>query len=131
MNVSGSVSANNSMKKSVLACLFILFPFLLGGCRSAFVSATITNHSHEQIKLLEVDYPSASFGVGAIAPGAEFHYRFKIQGSGQVKLQFTDGSGKTRNATGPELSEGEEGTLQINIDTSGNISWIPNLKKIR
>jgi hypothetical protein len=120
------------MKKSVSACMFVfLFSLLPSGCRSAFVSATITNKSPEAIKLLEVDYPSASFGVGSIAPGAQFHYRFKIQGSGQVKLQFNDASGKTHTATGPDLQEGEQGTLQIDIDNADHISWIPNLKKIR
>lgn len=120
------------MKKALAAgVLFFLISFFSSGCRSAFVSATITNKSGAQATLLEVDYPSASFGVGALAPGAQFHYRFKIQGSGPIKLQFTDTSGKAHSAEGPELLEGEQGTLQIEITPSGNISWIPNLTKIR
>lgn len=120
------------MKKKIVPGLLVLFISLLSnGCRSAFVSATITNHSSERITLLEVDYPSASFGVGSLSPQAQFHYRFKIQGSGPVSLQFTDGAGKAHTATGPELHEGEQGTLEINIDDSHNASWIPNLNKIR
>ena len=120
------------MKKSLLAG-YLVFPalVLLGGCRSAFVSATITNHSQGPITLVEVDYPSASFGVGSVTPETPFHYRFKIQGSGQVKLQFTDEQGKQHSVTGPELQEGEMGSLQIGIDASSKVSWIPNLKKIR
>ena len=120
------------MKKALLAAsLIFLISFLLSGCRSAYVSTTITNNSAAQVTLLEVDYPSASFGVGSLAPGAQYHYRFKIQGGGPVKLQFTDASGKMHTASGPDLQEGEQGTLQINIDATGNISWVPNLTGIR
>jgi hypothetical protein len=111
--------------------LALFFGFCLGGCRSAFVSATIANHSSQPVTLLEVDYPSASFGFGALAPGAESHYRFKIQGSGPIKLQFTDVTGKTHTVSGPDISEGEQGTLQIIINPADEISWVPNLTKIR
>ncbi|QNI33737.1 hypothetical protein H7849_07400 [Alloacidobacterium dinghuense] len=117
------------MRKAFAAVL--LFSLTFTGCRSAFVSATITNNSAAPVTLIEVDYPSASFGVGALAPGAQFHYRFKIQGGGPIKLQFTDASGKAHTASGPDLQQGEQGTLQMNIESSGNISWIPNLTQIR
>lgn len=120
------------MKKAVAAGSFIcLISLFLAGCRSAFVATTITNNSGAQVTLIEGDYPSASFGVTSLAPGAQFHYRFKIQGSGPIKLQFTDASGKAHTVSGPDLQEGEQGTLEINIGPSGNISWIPNLKQIR
>jgi hypothetical protein len=111
--------------------LVFLIALLLGGCRSAFVSTTITNNSGAQVTLLEVDYPSASFGVGALAPGAQFHYRFKIQGSGPVKLQFTDASGKAHTVSGLDLQEGEQGNLQISIDPSNDIAWTPNLSQTK
>ena len=120
------------MKKAFAAgSLILLISFLVAGCRSAFVSATITNQSAAPVTLLEVDYPSASFGIGTLAPGAQFHYRFKIQGGGPITLQFTDASGKAHTASGPDLQEGEQGSLQVNIDPSNTISWIPNLAKIR
>ncbi|MGC1300275.1 MAG: hypothetical protein WA869_35050 [Alloacidobacterium sp.] len=120
------------MKKALVAgCLVLLISLVFTGCRSAFVSTTITNNSPSRITLLEVDYPSASFGIGSLAPGAQFHYRFKIQGGGPIQLQFTDASGKSHTVSGPDLQEGEQGTLQINIGPSDNISWIPNLTKIR
>jgi hypothetical protein len=118
-------------KASVAASLLLLISWLSSGCRSAFVAATITNHSSGQVTLLEVDYPNASFGVGALAPGSRFDYRFKVQGGGPIKLQFTDAAGKTHTAAGPELQQGDHGTLQINIDPANNISWIPNLTRIR
>jgi len=121
------------MKKPPAAALLILlFCFVaFAGCRSAFVSTTITNNSAAQVTLIEVNYPSASFGVGALAPGAQYHYRFKIQGGGPIRIQFADASGKAHTASGPDLQQGEQGTLQINIESSGSISWIPNLTQIR
>lgn len=120
------------MKKALgAACLVSLISVVFIGCRSAFVSTTITNNSPGKVTLLEVDYPSASFGVGALAPEAQFHYRFKIQGGGPIHFQFTDASGKSHTVTGPDLQEGEQGTLQINIGPSDNISWMPNLTKVR
>ncbi|HYK36367.1 hypothetical protein [Alloacidobacterium sp.] len=120
------------MKKAfAVASLLALVCFVFAGCRSAFVSATITNNSGAKLALIEVDYPSASFGVGSLAAGAQYHYRFKILGNGPVKLQYTDASGQEHTATGPDLQEGGQGTLQINIDTSGKVSWIPNLTGMR
>jgi hypothetical protein len=122
------------MKKNFalgLSLVLLLFPVLLGGCRSAFVSATITNHSGSPVSLIEVDYPSASFGVGSLAPQATFSYRFKIQGSGPIRIQFNDASGKAHTASGPNLAEGDQGSLGISIDESNNVSWVPHLAKIR
>lgn len=120
------------MKKALAAAsLFTLICLIFSGCRSAFVSATITNKSAAQVTLIEVDYPSASFGVGSLAGGAQYHYRFKILGNGPVKIQYTDASGKEHTASGPDLQEGQQGTLQINIDASGKVSWIPSLAGAR
>lgn len=120
------------MTKACKTGLLIFLPLIfIVGCRSAFVSTTITNNGPAPVKLIEIDYPSASFGIGALAPGAQYHYRFKIQGGGPITMQFTDASGKPHTATGPDLQQGEQGTLAINIDASGNISWIPNLTQIR
>ena len=99
------------------ACLVV------AGCHSPYVSATIANHSAAPLRLVEVDYPSASFGTGNLAAGAQFHYRFKIQGASPIKIQFTDEQGKQHEATGPELRQGQEGQLTINIDSNNAVSW--------
>jgi len=39
--------------------------------------------------------------------------------------------GKTHTVSGPDISEGEQGTLQIIINPADEISWVPNLTKIR
>jgi len=104
---------------------------VVSGCKSAMVDATIDNQGNSALQLLEVDYPSASFGTGSLAAHAQFHYRFKIQGSGSVKMQYVDAANQTRNFTGPELQEGQQGTLTITIDPagspSGSVFWKPVL----
>lgn len=99
----------------------------ISGCHSAFVETTIDNQGQSPVRLVEVDYPSASFGVGTIAPQSKFHYRFKIQGSGPLKIEFTDASGKVRDSDGPVLNQGQEGHLAIVIQPNGEVSWQPQL----
>jgi hypothetical protein len=120
--------------KKLFAAVFLLLlvpliVFLPTGCSSAFVAATITNNSGFPVTLIEVDYPSASFGVGSLAAGSQFHYRFKVQGSGPVKMQFTDASGKAHAVSGPDLAEGDRGTLGIAIGQANAVSWLPVLAK--
>jgi hypothetical protein len=98
-----------------------------GGCHSAFVEATIENQGESPVRLVEVDYPDASFGVGSIVPHSQFHYHFKIQGSGPLKIEFTDADGKLHNSDGPILNQGQEGTLGIVIQPNGAVSWQPSL----
>jgi hypothetical protein len=102
---------------------------LVAGCHSRYVETTIVNQGANPLQMIEVDYPSASFGVGNLGAGGQFHYRFKVQGSGPVKLQFTDAQGQVRNVDGPELQEGQEGRLTIAIDPTGKVAWQPNLTK--
>src|SRR5277367_3076535 len=92
------------------------------GCHSAYVEATVSNHTYKPIELLEVDYPSASFGTQNLAPGADFHYRFKVLGSGPLKLLYTDTKATEHTAKGPYLREGAEGPLTIDIAPDG-IHW--------
>ena len=65
----------------------------LAGCRSRFVEVTIVNQG-PTLHVMEFDYPSASFGANVLAAGGKFHYRFKVQGSGPLSLQYEDGTGK-------------------------------------
>jgi len=96
------------------------------GCHSAFVETTIDNQSASPVRLVEVDYPSASFGVNSIAAHSQFQYRFKIQGSGPLKIEFTDAANKVHDVDGPELNQGQEGALSIVIQPSGEVSWKPS-----
>ena len=100
----------------------------MSGCRSAFVAAEMNKDTASPLTVVEVDYPSASFGTQNLAPGATFRYRFKILGSGPTKLTYTDTHGQEHTATGPTLEEGSEGSLAIRISPAG-VAWEPHLAK--
>ena len=103
----------------------ILLPVLLlaiTGCHSAYVEATVQNRTTTPVSLLELDYPSASFGTQSLAPGQDFKYRFKVLGAGDAKLLFTDATRKEHTAPGPPLTEGDEGPLTATITPTG-VTW--------
>jgi hypothetical protein len=99
----------------------------LSGCHSRLIDTTIVNQG-PMLHVLEFDYPSASFGMDALAPGARYHYRFKIQGSGPVTLHFEDNAGKDHTVNGPALSQGQEGSLTVTIDAENHVSWSPEFR---
>ena len=104
---------------ALFACLAIAT-----GCHSPYVEATVSNRTAQPILLLEVDYPSASFGTQSLAPGADFHYRFKVLGSGNMKLVYTDSAHHDQKSDGPFLKEGVEGPITITIAPDGT-HWQP------
>jgi hypothetical protein len=106
----------------LLRALALLPVLVLAGCHSAFVTATIQNRTAQPIQLIEVDYPSASFGTQSLAPGADFHYRFKVLGEGKLKLIYTDTSHQEQKFEGFFLKEGAEGPITITI-VPGDVHW--------
>ncbi|MEO6802457.1 MAG: hypothetical protein ABI197_04330 [Granulicella sp.] len=94
----------------------------LSGCHSAHVDATVSNRTATPIPLIEVDYPSASFGTENLAPGQDFHYRFKILGDGPTKIIYTDSTQTEKHADGPTLQEGQGGQLHVTIAPDG-VHW--------
>ncbi len=109
---------------SLFLVLLLALP-ALAGCHSAHVETTITNQTTAPISVVQVEYPSASFGTQSIAPGQDFHYRFKILGSGQMKITYTDSAEKEHTFSGPTLVEGSEGNLRILVTTTG-VQWQPS-----
>jgi hypothetical protein len=103
-----------------ILCLTTLFAFT--GCHSPFISATVSNRTAQRIELLEVDYPSASFGTQNLPPGSDFHYRFKVLGSGSMRLLYTDDAHRDHKSDGPFLKEGDDGLLTIAITPTG-VNW--------
>ena len=95
---------------------------LLIGCRSRYVEATVRNGSGAAVSVVEVDYPSASFGKETLAAGADYHYRFKVQGDGPLKVLWTDAGNKDHTVGGPQLREGSEGTLAVTIKAN-DAAW--------
>lgn len=105
-----------------------LLLFLLSACRSAHVEITIENHTGSPVKLLEVDYPSASFGADSIAPGANYRYRIQVRLSGPVKVSYTESATqKVRQITGPQVFEGQNGQLDIVLLPDGKAEFQPHL----
>jgi hypothetical protein len=97
------------------------------GCHSPYIEATVSNRTSEPMKLIEVDYPSASFGTQTLAPGQDFRYRFQVLGQGRMKLIYTDSANHEHKFEGPELKEGAEGPLTILVDREGT-HWNLNLR---
>jgi hypothetical protein len=95
----------------------------LAGCHSAYIATTISNRTPEPLSLIEVDYPSASFGTQTLAPGQDFHYRFKVLGGGATTILWTDAAHHDQKNSGPPLREGDEGALTITFNAGANPAW--------
>jgi hypothetical protein len=100
---------------------------VLPACHSYHIDTTIENRTGASVQLLEVDYPSASFGADSLAAGAGFHYRFQVRGSGPLKLSYTAPNHHQFQITGPTLFEGQQGQLQIILLPGGQAQFHPQL----
>jgi hypothetical protein len=111
-----------------LVLILLLVAASLPGCRSSHIDATVENRTGAAIELLEVDYPSASFGADRLADGATYHYRFQVRLSGPVKVQYSESaSHAVRQTTGPEVFEHQQGKLEIVLLPGGKVSFKPEL----
>lgn len=99
----------------------------MGACHSYHIEATVKNDTGGSISLLEVDYPSASFGADTVTAGDTFHHRIQTRGNGALKVQYTDAAGKQVQITGPTLYEGQEGSLEIDLLANGKAEFHPAL----
>jgi len=117
--------AKFSTSGQTLWLLALGVPALIG-CRSRFVEVTIVNQG-PALHVMEFDYPSASFGANLLATGAKYNYRFKVQGPGPLSLQYEDAAGHTHTATGPKVDLGDQGSLVVNVDPAGAVTWTPSL----
>jgi hypothetical protein len=97
------------------------------GCHSYHVETTIENHTGGPIRLLEIEYPSASFGVNSLAAGEEYHYRIQLRGSGLLKVQYTGSDGRKSQVEGPMLFERQEGRIEIVLLPGGKAEFHPDL----
>lgn len=118
-------STHKSLRFFSLAGLVSLV--LIAGCRSPYVETTVLNSGSTELHNVEVDYPSASFGIPSLAPGQAFHYRFQLQDAGRMKVEFSDSAHKTHSGKGPYAAQGQQGTLAITLDGSGKNVWTANL----
>jgi hypothetical protein len=89
------------------------FLILSTGCRSHHVEITVENRTGGPVRLLEVDYPNASFGADAVEPGQVVRSSIQVQGTGPVKVLFTAPDQHQAQITGPTLVEKQQGKLAI------------------
>jgi hypothetical protein len=101
------------MRQFVISGVVLAAVIGLAGCRSKYIEATLENKTGEPVSLVQVEYPSASFGTQQLLPAASFHYRFKLIGSGAVKVSWVDAMRGEHQQNGPQLLEGEQGQLSI------------------
>lgn len=100
---------------------------LVSGCHSYHIETAIENHTGAPIRLLEVDYPSASFGADTLAAGADFHYRIQVEGAGELRITYTDPAKKQVQIEGPTLVQRQQGRLEIILLPGGKAEFHPQL----
>jgi hypothetical protein len=123
------------MRKNTLRIFVPAFAFAMAlaisGCRSHHIDSIIDNHTGAAIHQIEVDYPSASFGIDTLNAGQVYDYRFQVQGKGQIKVQYTDSNGKQIHLQGSTLSEGDQGQFLVILLPNGQVKWVPSLNYTR
>ncbi len=124
------VNDRSSVIRSFAArCCFLalIAGVAMAGCHSFHIDIAVENRTGAPIKLLEVDYPYASFGSNGLAADATFHYRIQVQGSGPLKVQYTDPHEHQVRIQGPALAEKQEGTMEIVLLPNGKAEFQPHL----
>lgn len=117
------------MRRIVLLALAVA---CLAGCRSPRIAVTVENRTGAAVELLEVDYPSASFGVDRLAAEASYNYRIQIRGSGPVRVQYMDpATHRQFQIAGPTLQERQAGGLQIVLLPGGKADFRPSIAPAR
>lgn len=99
----------------------------LAGCHSFHIDMAVENRTGAPVRLMEVDYPYASFGANSLEAGATFHYRIQVQGSGDLKIQYTGPGERQVQIKGPALLEKQEGTMTIVLLPNGKAEFEPHL----
>ena len=116
-----------AIRASAYAALLAAISFAFSACHSYHIDSTIENRTGADVQLLEVDYPSASFGADRIASGAVFRYRFQVRGSGPLKITYTGPNEKQVQIDGPTLVERQQGQLKIVLLPGGKAQFLPQL----
>ena len=114
-----------------ICCACLGFGSLLASCQSPWIACTIVNRQASPVSLVQVSYPGGSFGVQTIAPNATFRYRFHALSTDKLSVEFTDAAHTDHTVTGPELAQGQEGSLAIAIEPGNRVTWTPDLKRAK
>jgi hypothetical protein len=117
----------SSIFNSIIYTAFLLNILSVAGCHSYHVETAVENRTGGPIQLLEVDYPSASFGADKLDAGQVLHYRIQLRESGPIKVQYTAADGHQASISGPTVAERQEGSLQILLLPGGKADFQPHL----
>jgi hypothetical protein len=109
--------------RGILAACLSTALMAAAGCHSYHVETTVENRTGGAVQLVEVDYPSASFGIDNLAAGAAYHYRIQLSGSGPLKVQFTAGEGHQAQIDGPTVAERQQGRMEIVLLPGGKAEF--------
>jgi hypothetical protein len=113
--------------RSSLPAFVLALGLCVSGCFSHHISSLINNQTGGVIHQVEIDYPSASFGIDKLDPGQIYPYKFQVRGKGPVKVQYTDASGKQIQHIGTIVSEGDQGEYLIILLPDEQVKWVPSL----
>lgn len=102
------------MKTCMRIFLFVALTLCVG-CRSRVVNVKLINTSQKPLSIIVVDYPTATFGVDKLEPGATYQYPIKLLGTGPLNIQFTDADGHNHTYTGPALHKNDEGSVTVQL----------------
>jgi hypothetical protein len=120
------LAMKTSLRILLAAGVFLGF-LAVAGCHSYHVDTTVENRTGKPVKLLEVDYPSASFGTGLLDSGAVFPYRMQFRSSGPIKVTYTTDDDHIVTIEGPHVAEMQEGKLEIVLLPGGKAEFHPEL----
>jgi hypothetical protein len=115
------------LRRWILAIIALPALIIAAGCHSYHVDITVENQTAGVIQLLEVDYPSASFGSDTLTASGVYHYRIQLRGNGPIKVQYIASDGRQAQITGPILAERQEGKLEIVLLPEGKAAFHPDL----
>lgn len=115
------------MTRKTFAWSLLMLLACAAACRSPHVQVTVENRTGAEVRLLEVDYPSASFGADSLAAGATMHYKVQLQDKAALKVQYTGPDLQQHQIKGPEVEEGQSGSLDIVLLPGGKAEFHPRL----
>ena len=117
----------NSKFRVFLPAIVLASSLAFSGCRSHHIDCTVENRTGATVHQVEIDYPSASFGIDTLNPGQIYPYVFQVRGSGPIKVQYNDPGGKLIQRQGTSLAEGDQGQFLIILMPEGKVQWVPSL----
>ncbi len=115
------------MPKFALPAILLIGLSLFTACHSYHIEATVENHTGGTVTLLEVDYPSASFGSDTLAADGSFSspYPDPRQRSHHRSVHRTHG--RAVQVQGPDIYEQQEGSIEIVLLPNGKAEFHPAL----